>query len=321
MPDIQPPDNRIDDDAMDWFLRAVEGAMTPEERRNLDDWLLSDPRHRAAFDDIRQTWDMAGDMAAAFAQPFQTDVTPLRPKRPARRAAMAAGLLAACLALFATAEALDLPIRLQADYRTPTGEQARVDLPDGSVAYLNTDSAIAVDFSGPTRQVTLLKGEALFEVAKNPARPFDVEALDGQARAVGTAYAVRDDGQAAQVTVTEGVVQVTTGGEQLTLSAGDRVSYRSGKAPGAIEHTANGNIPSLAWRRGLIVLNGQSFKQALSEIDRYRPGRIVLLADAARLTPVTARLSLSSLDGGLRALAATQGLTVTRVTDYLMVIR
>ena len=136
-----------------------------------------------------------------------------------------------------------------------------------------------------------------------------------------TRYTLRCSHAAAQVTVTEGVVQVTTGGAQVTLSAGDRVSYRPGKTPGAVDHVADGRIPALAWRRGLIVLNGQSFEQALAEIDRYRPGRILLLADPARLTPVTARLSLSSLDGGLRALAATQGLTVTRVTDYLMVIR
>ena len=70
-----------------------------------------------------------------------------------------------------------------------------------------------------------------------------------------------------------------------------------------------------------IAIRNLPLAAALAEIGRYRPGRIVLLGNGARYTPVTARLSLSDVEGGIDALAATHGLTVTRVTDLLLIVR
>ena len=69
------------------------------------------------------------------------------------------------------------------------------------------------------------------------------------------------------------------------------------------------------------MIRDRPFAEALAEIGRYRPGRIVLLGDASRYGQVTARLAFADLDGGIDALAATHGLSVTRVTGYLMIIR
>ena len=76
-----------------------------------------------------------------------------------------------------------------------------------------------------------------------------------------------------------------------------------------------------AWRDGVVAVEGLAFERALAEIDRYRPGRILLWTDGSALEPVTLRLSIAALDEGLDALAATHGLTVTRVTDYLVILR
>ncbi|MAO54653.1 MAG: iron dicitrate transport regulator FecR [Rhodospirillaceae bacterium] len=311
----------IDDAAQDWFLRLREPGATEADRRAFDTWYAADPRHAHVYDEIVALWRDIAPLDPALADGRRTPANDNRARR-----FVLGGLIAACLALFAVGAAWDLPIRLQADNLTAVGEQREVTLPDGSVAFLNTDTAIAVDFSGPGRRVTLLKGEALFKVAKNTARPFDVEAVDGRARAVGTAYAVRDLGDRAQVTVTEGTVRVTSPiGEDLesavTLTAGDRVTYRRGGAPETIERSPTGETSALAWQRGMIVLDGTRLDDALAEIGRYRPGKILLLADPAKVQPVTARLAISALDGGIRALAATHGLTVTQVTDFLMIVR
>lgn len=288
--------------------------------------MAADPRHRQAFDEVTALWRDLAPLDPAQAPPS----TGHRPECMANdnrtRRRVLTGLIAAGLALFAAASAWDLPLRLRADRITAVGEQAEVTLPDGTVAFLNTDTAIAIDFTGPDRRVTLLKGEALFQVAKNPTRPFDVEAVDGRARAVGTAYVVRDLGDSAQVTVTEGTVRVTSpirneAHSEVTLTAGERVTYRRGGAPGTVQHMNSGETGALAWRRGMIILDNSPLDQAFAEIGRYWPGRILLLADTANLQPVTARLAITSLDSGIRALAATHRLKVTQVTRYLMIIR
>ena len=76
-----------------------------------------------------------------------------------------------------------------------------------------------------------------------------------------------------------------------------------------------------AWRRGTIAIRDRSLADALREIERYRPGRIVLLGDITRFQPVTARIALRDIDGGIAALAATHRLQVVHVTDYLVILR
>jgi transmembrane sensor len=165
-------------------------------------------------------------------------------------------------------------------------------------------------------------------VQKDASRPFDVVAVDGRTTAVGTAFAVKDVEASATITVTEGIVSVTSpdtasgsaaDGNGTLVEAGQQVSYRRGAAPERVVVLDSG--ATTAWRHGAIVIRNWPLAEALSEIGRYHTGRIVLLGDASRYGSVTARLALTDLDGGIDALAATHGLSVTRVTDYLMIIR
>jgi transmembrane sensor len=321
--DPHPPNDPIYVVARTWFLRLGSGAVSRADLARFEAWRDEDSRHALAYDEVRAAWNDAEDLRAAFAP----SVARIRRREKAigRRGAIVGGLIAAGIALF-VASALDLPTRLEADYRTGSGQQAEVSLPDGSIAVLNTDTAIAVDFSHH-RRVSLLRGEVWFKVAKDRARPFEVLALKGQSTALGTEFAIRDRTDTATVTVNEGAVLVTSpadaGGaaappSSATLRAGDRVSYRKGAAPGPIQR-ANA-VAAPAWRHGLIAIDTAPFADAIAEIGRYHPGRILLLADTAQLQPVTARLSLASIDSGLDALAATHGLKVTRITRYVTII-
>ena len=91
-------------------------------------------------------------------------------------------------------------------YETRIGEQNSITLVDGSVIQLNTDSHIQVNYEKNQRSIVLMAGEAHFEVAKDPSRPFVVKAGDGMVRAVGTAFTVRINPEALKVIVTEGKV-------------------------------------------------------------------------------------------------------------------
>ncbi|GEP54344.1 FecR family protein [Reyranella soli] len=325
----QIPDD-ISDAAQDWFLRLGAPGASAADRERFRAWCEADPRHAAAYDEVRAMWSQIDDLEPAFAprgrpQPAPSTVSHRRGLSMRWRWGSAiAGLVAACVLIFVFAPAMmRLPTRLLADHSTAIGQQQTVALPDGSIAYLNTDTAIDVSFSERRRVVKLLHGEALFEVSKDAARPFDVLALDGKATAVGTAYAVGIADERATVTVTEGIVRVTSPDGSFdgpsTLTAGQQVSYRRGEAPQAVR-TLDADAAT-SWRQGAIAIRNLPLADALAEIGRYHPGRIVLLGDGTRQAPVTARLSLTDIDGGIDALAATHGLTVTRITDFLLIVR
>lgn len=318
--------------AQDWFLRLTCGTPQESDLAAFRAWHDADASHRAAFAEVRELWNDLGALHPALAAPASPPATrptvialevARRPRRSRTRAVLG-GLLAACLALVAVFAA-DLPTRLQADFRTAVGERAEVVLPDGSTAYLNTDSAIALDYSEERRRVTLLRGEAVFDVSKDPARPFDAEALGGRATALGTAFALRRQDEDAVVTVIEGRVGVASpaGAEDLPpavrLRHDQQVSYRRGAAPGPV--IAVDAAAVAAWRRGLIVIDALPLSDALAELDRYHPGRIVLLGGAGREERVTARIAFDDIEGGLRALAAVHGLQVTHLTAYLVIVR
>jgi len=321
--------DEISDAAQDWFLRLRGPEVSAEDRRGFEAWRDADPRHAEAWREVQGMWSEIDDLEPVFAPHGRTLQTPV--VAPRRRwllgwrwGAAAAALTAACLLIFVLAPTtMHLPARLLADHGTAIGEQRMVTLPDGSRVYLNTDTAIDVSFSDRRRVIRLLHGEALFEVAKDEIRPFDVLALDGKATAVGTAFAVGIAEERATVTVTEGVVRVTSPDGSFdgasTLLAGQQVSYRRRGTPGAVR--ALDAETATAWRQGVIAVRNRPLADALAEIGRYRPGRIVLLGSGARYAPVTARLSLTDIDGGIDALAATHGLSVTRVTDLLLIVR
>ena len=332
--------DRIDEAARDWFLLLGSGGATEADRARFRAWRDADPRHRAAYDELSDLWADIDDLRGAFAEPgvpFRREphgegdgealAAPRRGPARRRRQAVWGGLIAACVALLLIGGP-DMATRIIADHRTGVGEQARVDLADGSVAWLNTDTAITVDYAAGRRRISLLHGEAQFEVAKDPDRPFAVLSRGGRSSALGTVFTVRDQGPDVTVTVSEGTVEVAspvaqadapTPASHRVLSAGEQVRYSEGATPGPVRRV--NPVSSTAWRKGIITIKDLPLADALVEIDRYRPGRIVLLASTTDLETVTARLSIRAIDNGLAALAATHGLTVTRLTDYLVLVR
>lgn len=336
----------IDDAAQDWFLLLTSGAPTEDDRVRFDVWRAADPRHNEAYDELCTLWNDIDGLRDAFAPPGaslrtqpvaeEKAASPAAPTLPQRKKGFYVNrrhviwgtLAAACVVLF-LAVTPDIAMHLLADHKTAVGKQAHIALPDGSIAWLNTNTAIAVEYAEGRRQISLLQGEAQFQVAKDAARPFAVMARKGQTTALGTLFMIHAEQTRVAVTVSEGTVEVASpvGGsgaqaaqaETAIVGAGQQVRYREGAAPGRA-HDVDA-AAATAWRDGFIAIKNLPLTDALAEIDRYRPGRIVLLANTDELEPVTARLSIAAIDNGLAALAATQGLTLTRLTDYLVLVR
>ncbi|MEJ1969021.1 MAG: FecR domain-containing protein [Rhizomicrobium sp.] len=209
------------------------------------------------------------------------------------------------------------PLRLEADHLTGPGEIAHVALPDGSLAMLNTNTALAIDFRSGRREVRLLRGEAWFSVRHNAARPFRVMAAGGEIRDVGTAFDVRRDaGGRVTVAVAAGEVAVSNAGGQARARAGEILQYGTGAAL----RPRLGNIAAISsWRGGRVVIEGLSLRDAVDELARYRPGAVFLLSSDTN-RKVSGNFRVSAIDQGLEGLAAARGLTVTYLTPFVVIL-
>jgi transmembrane sensor len=232
-----PPfnDDTIEAAAASWLAQREEG-FTPEQESGFLRWRLLDPRHAAALDRLEETIGLLGQLPelagdARFKNIEEDRHASLGEARAGGRRRgwlRAAAGLAAVLALgFVAWQAGWWPGGVvRQEVATTTDGYQRVLLPDSSIAQLNASTQLHIQFSPQERRVALTGGEAHFNVAKDTARPFVVEAHGVRVRAVGTAFNVRLADGAVDVLVTEGVVRIERDGapEPLVLAANERTS-------------------------------------------------------------------------------------------------
>jgi transmembrane sensor len=164
-----------------------------------------------------------------------------------------------------------------------------------------------------TRAVELNEGEAWFEVAKDARRPFVVAAGDVRVRAVGTAFSVRRRESGVEVQVTEGVVETWSDFDRtlrVRLSAGDRVTLTA-RAVVDYETGASSAVDrSLAWRSGMIDLNGRSLADAAQEFNRYNARQIIIADPAVAREELSGLFNINDPEGFARTVQASLGVTV-----------
>lgn len=294
-----------DEQAARWTIRSVAGPLSAEEQRELDAWLSADPRHLGAYVRARAQWvDL--DRLAALRGPGR-DIEEMLPI--SRRRLLAAGFAAIAVAGGALAW-----LRLSGGgvrYISGIGEIRRIGLEDGSTLLLNTASEVTVRFSKQQRNIHLLRGEALFEVAHDKARPFVVFADDTAVRAVGTAFAVRLESTQVDVTVTEGVVEVANSAAAPDTDTTPRSAPAvKPQRVAAIERAvvSGAQIPRvqaidpaeaqrlLAWREGMVSFNGESLQAAVTQINRHNRRQIVIVDPALAAKPIVGIFRANDLD-------------------------
>jgi transmembrane sensor len=259
---------QVYDEAALWAARLDASPLAPGEEAELEAWLAADSRHYGAL-----------AQAGALLVPRQSLVPSAAPVR--RRNFVLAGSAAAGFAGIAAAGTYAARMLGEERYRTQVGELRVVPLRDGSVAYLNTNSEIAVHYSAAQRFIQLVRGETLFDVAKDKKRPFIVQADATQVRAVGTSFNVKFlPGQPVQVLVREGVVEV----ERPNVPVAPRVRLAMNNraiappdAPIVARPVQTAEVGrELAWRVGRLAFHGESLGQAAAEFARYSDIRILI---------------------------------------------
>lgn len=277
----------IDESASRWVARVDTAPLSPAEREEFEAWLKESPRHRGAYART-QAILIAAEQARAAESPPDSPAAAVSDERPLmsrRRLLYAGGGIAgaaAAIAGVAFVRTYEAPFT---HHRSRQGEVRQLPFDDGSVATLNTNTEIAVRLTRSRREIQLIRGEALFVVARDRARPFTVSARDAIVRAVGTSFTVRNlEDEPPQVLVGEGMVdmyrQSAPDEQPLRVPANARAAALEVPFPTVkmLDENLDPAVVArqLAWRQGMISFDGQSLKQAASEFARYSDMRIVI---------------------------------------------
>jgi transmembrane sensor len=289
----------LPDTAAKWDARLRSVDCTEAEREAFAAWCRADSRHRQEYDELQ---------AMLVALRESGEVPEIRALREAalnaappvsvrRRRLLPFGLAAAAAAAVAIVGVAALRDYLPTGpmqnpvpaYATAIGERSTTRFEDGSVAVLNTNTQLAVDFTGAERRVTLLRGQALFEVAKDPARPFIVIAGEQRITAIGTVFDVRYEGDAVQVTLVEGVVDVAPAApagthlvaavripKPVRLSAGQQLVTTAIATP-TMPQVATADLErATMWQQGRVFFEDAPLSQAVAEMNRYSNTQVVV---------------------------------------------
>jgi transmembrane sensor len=289
-------------------------------------WQAQSAAHRLAFERCTDTWQEVAGLSRAQIQAAVSEQS--RRKRSWRDRAGRAALAAAMLCCATVSAVILWPDQT---YRTDVGEQRSIILADGSRMALNTSTEVRVRLTRAQRSVTVKRGEALFEVAKDAARPFVVSVADAQVVATGTAFLVSSTppresaGEAFAVTLLEGqvVVQGSTGAVHGVLSAPVRMApgerLRVGQSPGTPrQRPAQAQVDRpqldqlLAWQRGFAILDYTPLPDAIADMNRYSKVQITLAdSPALRSLRISGSYRTSDNEGFAQAVARLHGLVVT----------
>ncbi len=307
---------QIDEEAALWVWRLDAAPDDRSLRTQFDAWLIADARHRRAYGQLAGAWQQLDRLTGARA-------TPMVPNAMAARRPTATrwlGRAAAVLLLAGAAAAIYLPARaLQTGtVATAVGLRQQVELADGSVVLLNTNSIVAYDLRPHERDLYLRKGEAHFQVAHDRSRPFIVHAGDTTVRAVGTQFDVHVlAGNHVDVLVDEGRVEVVPAPAANPASGATAAPPRQARMLSAGQQLSSGEAGftvvavtplradhQLAWREGAVMFDGEPLSAAVAEIGRYTDARLVITDRRVAAMRFGGRFRTDDLDGFLAALQA-----------------
>lgn len=271
-----------DDQAANWIARLGTRTISLDTIQEFARW-REDPANAEAYRRAEQLWSRTGDLASdPDIQAALEQAQRQRPRGFGAQQIAAAGLTTALAASLAVGAFF---WQIRDTYATEVGEQRSLQLADGSRVRLDTASRIRVRFTEGERRIELAEGQAFFEVAHNPARPFVVSTTDASVTAVGTVFEVRRVGSETRVVLVSGavdVVQAATKSAPQRLLPNQQTAIRSGKAKVS---TVNADTAT-SWTTGELTFVDTPLAEAVAEVNRYLAAPIILDAPAAANTPI-----------------------------------
>jgi transmembrane sensor len=308
------PSEQARAEAADWFARLNKRDVPILDMEEFRTWLSIDG-NKKAYDEVDAFWrqsdalkddpDIKAAIGDALARSAPAKTLAPRTNRGGYGLAFAFVLLASVAGgYFAFGPRT---------YSTGVGEQRTIQLADGSTVVLDTDSQIAVRMSRGKRDLRLGRGQALFDVAHDSARPFVVTAGATSVTALGTRFDVRREASGATVTLVRGAVEVrerSGGGQAQTwrLAPGQRLATHAAKpAPGAVDVDT-----ATSWTSGRLIFHAVPLRAAVAEFNRYERQKIVIVDGPVGDELISGVFAVSDANTFIGSVADLHDLTVVR---------
>jgi len=314
--------------AAEWYWQIREPEVSESEIREWQAWLAESPVHQQAFDRIEHALKSLADVDM---ERWPTEEELLRDRYDAsvpvdewlratngddrnrsgqtgpgdrrlgishRALAIAASVLVAvAIGIFYQSQSgRERPVPDVVAYQTIAAEHRDIQLPDGSKVAMGGSTEIAVAYGPSSRIVELRNGEAFFDVARDPDRPFEVVAGGRRIVAVGTSFNVTRQASRVTLTVTEGQVIVeqesrnastsqggsaertVADGRIARLDAGQRIVFDDEDIEPI---TFAGTDDALAWQTGVLKYRGERLLYVIEDVNRYTTSTIQVVDDTA----------------------------------------
>jgi transmembrane sensor len=346
--------------AADWFV-ANRGEPSVREREDFANWLKASPVHVEEYlglaviaRDLQEIGASKGSIESIVARAQAAEVESIQPLWPhavkAERYPFSAHWRTAAVTLTAVAVvsvgllawwnfgrasrglAPDTVATLH--FQARHGEQQTRSLPDGSILHLNTDSAVAISYSKSERIVMLSSGEADFEVAHEPKRPFRVFAGSAEVIDIGTQFDVRLERDSTVITVIEGRAAVgpssmlraqgTNAGQEplarfVELHADQQISVAQGVWPAA--PIAVDAHRTTSWLRHQIMFDHEPLSLVATEFNRYASKPIEITTPSLRDLKISGVFTTDDTDGFIAFLRSLDGVHVEVTAARIRVSR
>lgn len=272
--------NEIDAVASQWAVRLDAGDLSAAEQATLDAWLAEDPRNEGALARAEALWfDL--DRVSALTRAAAAAPRSARPRFQHWR-------LAATLAVCVTAASVSGAVaydRLHGREATSIGEIRHIVLDDGTSVVLDTASVVQIKYVRGERRVIVRRGNAAFQVAADDPRPFVVKAQNLKFDGAGANFSVGVADDDVAVNVAEGRVKAarrdTDGGWETCYLGRSGQLVVADDIPMKPRKVSDAQMArQLAWRRGVLMFDGERLSEAARELNRYSRVPIVI-EDAA----------------------------------------
>ncbi len=317
-------DMLIQQEAQAWVVRLDSRQVTDDDAQAFRLWCARSRAHATAFNQARSVWSAMRPAAMQLKVQDARHETAVDTRRRGRRAFLG-GAVAASVAYLAFRPPLDLwpslgdvASGLSVDYQTGTGEQRGLAMSDGVVVQLNTQTRMNVQASTANdTQLELLSGEAEIQTAAGIPALITVVAGGGTVSAQHAKFNIRYTGKDVCVTCLQGRVQVGQAIHRATLDAGQQLTYRDNTF--GVPQAANTNSVT-AWRQRMLVFNQVALSEVVAEVNRYRPGKLILRSEELGRSKVQASFSLDRLDDVIALIRDAYGADVTQLPGGIVLL-
>ena len=295
--------------AAQWVARLAAVPGDVELQQAFRAWHQQSPQHQWAWQRVEQLQAQLSGLPASLACNV-LDKTAAHPLLD-RRSLLKGLVLAVGAGGLGWSGYRQAPLWM-ADQRTAVGERRSLQLADGTRLILNTDSAVDIVYGAELRLLVLHAGEILVETAKDP-RPFIVRSAQGEMRALGTRFSVRQGPGLTTLSVLQHGVAVRPGRgpAETVVMAGQTVGFDAEQllTRSALEADAG------EWAQGRLLIDGWRLDRLVDELQRYRGGYLGCAPQVAHLR-VSGAFPLDDIDQALQAIARALPVQVVRHTRY-----